>query len=332
MVPLAQRRLERAGHADVVRAAQQRGPVLTRREQQTDQARPSRGEALRGSAGHVAALLDDPLDHRRRGRRDPAEVAVHHVGHGHHRDPGLDGDVLQRHTWHCGPSLALDAGSYRAFSVQRYSAKPSADFRPGATMMSFRTAAALGLVARCSPSASPPAAPRATQPDEGDGTVALQVAMDTGLDDDAIAAFDARIAQFEDAEPRHQRRARRVHLGRDDVRRRARGRHPARRVPRPVHRRPRPHRERADRRRQRRSSPSSPTPTSTTPTSPRPARTPTGTSGPSRSPPTARACTTTATCSPRPASTPTTRPRRGRRSARTPRRSPTPPARPGTPP
>lgn len=65
-------------------------------------------------------------------------------------------------------------------------------------MTSFRPAAVLGLAVTLSLTACSTAG---DQPDEGDGTVAIQVAMDTGLDDDAIAAFDARIEQFEDANP-----------------------------------------------------------------------------------------------------------------------------------
>lgn len=69
-------------------------------------------------------------------------------------------------------------------------------------MTSFRTTAALGLavalglgtLAACSTGDEP-------SDQTTDGTVAIQVAMDTGLDADAIAAFDARIAQFEGANP-----------------------------------------------------------------------------------------------------------------------------------
>lgn len=60
-----------------------------------------------------------------------------------------------------------------------------------AAALGFAAALSLGTLAACS-----------TPNDEpSDGTVAIQVAMDTGLDAPAIAAFDARIEQFEKANP-----------------------------------------------------------------------------------------------------------------------------------
>ena len=53
-------------------------------------------------------------------------------------------------------------------------------------MTSFRPAATLGLAAVLALTACSSAG---DEPDEGDGTVAIQVAMDTGLDADAIAAY-----------------------------------------------------------------------------------------------------------------------------------------------
>ncbi|KRD42825.1 sugar ABC transporter substrate-binding protein [Cellulomonas sp. Root930] len=66
-------------------------------------------------------------------------------------------------------------------------------------MTSSGKAAALGLAAALSLSTLA----ACSTDDEGssDGTVTIEVAMDVGLDADAIAAFDARIEQFEKANP-----------------------------------------------------------------------------------------------------------------------------------
>ncbi|GMA24013.1 hypothetical protein GCM10025864_17720 [Luteimicrobium album] len=95
VVVVAERGLDGADDADVVRADEQALVLGAGRDEEPDEPGAAGGERLGGAVRHVPAGGDDPADLVGGGRGDPSEVAVDDVGDGHDADAGLVGDVLE---------------------------------------------------------------------------------------------------------------------------------------------------------------------------------------------------------------------------------------------